>query len=162
MKYGKYPTEFKKRTVARYLEDPTNQIGHFSRDNGIPESSLREWIRQSENGTLGVMTKKKYAKTWTLAEKFEAIQEYEKLDEQEKGKWLRRNGVSNHRIERWKEEILEGLTQLSVKPTSQEKKKIKALEKEIDRKDKALAEASALLFAKKKLDAIYGEGAEED
>jgi hypothetical protein len=36
------------------------------------------------------------------------------------------------------------------------------LEKELRRKDKALAETAALLVLRKKLQAFYGEGSEED
>ena len=45
--------------------------------------------------------------------------------------------------------------------TRQAKKRIKELERELKRKDKALAETAALLVLSKKLSAIYGEGADE-
>ena len=49
----------------------------------------------------------------------------------------------------------------SPQQTRQANKRIKELERELRRKDKALAETAALLVLSKKLSAIYGEGADE-
>ena len=162
MRRGRYPLKLKENLVSRFLQDPDAQIGEFSRENGVSESCLREWIRQSENGTLGVMTSRKYPKLWTLAEKYEALQKFDTMSELEQGKWLRSHGLSSQKLETWKQEIAEGLKGLSAGPKKTENKTIKALEKDLERKNKALAEASAILFAKKKLDAIFGEGDEEN
>jgi hypothetical protein len=43
----------------------------------------------------------------------------------------------------------------------QEKKRSKQLERELQRKEKALAEAAALLVLRKKLNAIWGESGDE-
>jgi transposase len=162
MKYGRYPIELKKSMVSRFLLDPEAQIGEFSRENGIPESCLRDWIRQSENGTLETMSSKKYVKTWSLSDKFEALQKFDNLDEIERGKWLRKNGVTAARLDQFRHEIKESLNSLSKEPSKKDLNKIKALEKELARKESALAEASALLFAKKKLDAFFGDQVEEE
>ena len=42
--------------------------------------------------------------------------------------------------------------------TKEEKKRIKALERDLQRKEKALAEAAALLVLRKKAEAIWGDG----
>ena len=42
--------------------------------------------------------------------------------------------------------------------TKDEKKRIKALERDLNRKEKALAEAAALLVLRKKAEAIWGDG----
>ena len=42
--------------------------------------------------------------------------------------------------------------------TKEEKKRIKALERDLRRKEKALAEAAALLVLRKKAEAIWGDG----
>jgi len=158
----KYPIILKHKMVSRFLENPENHIGEFSKENGIPESCLRNWIRESEFGILGDMKKKKHFRYWTLKEKFDAILEYEKLSNDEKGMWLRKHDLKLERLEMWKKELisqLQSIENIDKDPT--ENKKIKLLEKELDRKDKALAEASALLFAKKKLDSMFGEKDEE-
>ncbi len=47
------------------------------------------------------------------------------------------------------------------KHSREDKKRIKQLERELNRKEKALAEAAALLVLRKKLRAYYGEEDEE-
>ena len=100
---------------------------------------------------------------WSAEEKLEALLGYSKLSEEEKGKFLREKGVHEAHIERWKAEILEGL---KLKPFAggkkdPQQKRIAALEKELRRKEAALAEAAALLVLKKKADAIWGESKDE-
>ncbi len=162
MEYTNYSLKLKQVMVAKFLNDPENKIGRFSRENGIPESSLRYWLRQSEMGILGSMEKPKHFTNFTLSEKFNCVLEYEKLSEQEQGKWLRKNGLKRFKLEQWKKELSKSLESFDDKGKNKaENKQIKKLEKELEKKDKALAEASAILFAKKKLE-TYFTGREED
>jgi transposase len=162
MGQNKYSIALKKTMVARFLEEPEKKIGDFSRENGVPESCLRNWIRESESGILDGMNKPKHYRYWTLEEKFSAILEFEKLSNEERGKWLRKHGMKIERIKLWQDEIYTNLKALNEKGLSSlDNKKIDELKKELDRKNKALAEASALLFTKKKLEAIFGENKEE-
>lgn len=162
MGQDKYSIILKKTMVGRFLKEPEKKIGEFSRENGIPESCLRNWIRESESGILEDMNKPKHFRYWKLEEKFSAILEFEKLSEEEKGKWLRKHGMKLERVKLWQDEIYTNLKSLNEKKiSSSENKRIEELKKELDRKNKALAEASALLFTKKKIDSIFGENKEE-
>jgi len=160
MARGNYPYELKESMVKRYLSDPESRIGEFSKENGIPESCLRNWIREAEEGILHVMSQKKDKRHWDLNKKNQAVFEYEKItDEIERGKWLRKKGLKTDHIELWKKEIEQTL---SSKPTKQEKSRINELEKDLKKKEKALAEVTALLVMKKKAQAIWGDGDEEE
>lgn len=157
-----YPIELKKSMVSRFLSDPKQGIVEFSRENGISRSSLRDWIRKSEMGILDDMGKTNHFKYQTLSDKFSAILEYEKQSEEDKGKWLRLNGLKAERLEVWKKELSSSLNTLDDKSLKKaENQQIKKLERELARKDKALAEASTLLLLKKKLESIYGLEDEE-
>ena len=101
--------------------------------------------------------------SWSAEEKLAALLEYERLSEEERGKFLRGKGLHEVHLARWKKEILEGL---KLKPFAggkkdPQRKRIAALEKELRRKEAALAEAAALLVLKKKADAIWGELGDE-
>jgi len=67
-------------------------------------------------------------------------------------------------LEQWRSQMLEGLENGFSKKLSIQKKadanRIRSLEKELNRKDKALAETAALLVLKKKVQEIWGD--EED
>lgn len=160
MARGNYAFALKQAMVKRYLLDPENRIGVFSKENGIPESCLRNWIREAEAGILHVMSKKKDKRYWDLNKKLQMLLEYGRIsDEVEKGKWLRKSGLKSEHIEAWKNEIENALKK---KPSKEENAKIKQLEKDINKKDKALAEVTALLVMKKKAQAIWGTEDEED
>jgi hypothetical protein len=68
-------------------------------------------------------------------------------------------------LDNWKKDFLEGASQKSKSKRSLNdskiQKKVHTLEKELLRKEKALAEASALLLLKKKVDAIWGDQEED-
>ncbi len=95
---------------------------------------------------------------WTLPEKNEAIIEAAGLSPEEQGEWLRKKGLHSGHLTLWKKEIQEALSGLSsgisAKEKQEFKKQIKDLEKDIRRKDKALAEMSALIVLKKKLETL--------
>ena len=79
---------------------------------------------------------------WSSEEKLEALLESAKLSEEELGKYLRRRGLHAAQLEEWRAQAREGLTPSKSRSVS---RRIQKLEKEITRKDKALAEAAALL-----------------
>ena len=101
--------------------------------------------------------KERRPQDWTAEEKLDAILEYEKLNEEERGKYLRERGLHSIHIERWKEAIVEGLKSSKLNKKDLREKRIKELEKELRRKDKALAETAALLVLKKKAQDIWGD-----
>jgi hypothetical protein len=104
----------------------------------------------------------------SVEEKLKAVIEYEGLDEVQRGEYLRRKGLQSEHIAAWKKNMEAGLSGggggLSASSRSEwatDKKKIKELEKELRRKDRALAETTALLVLKKKADLIWGGGENE-
>jgi transposase-like protein len=96
----------------------------------------------------------------TAAEKLRLVNEASALSEEELGEFLRKNGIHSAQLEQWRKDALAGLGAPVRKPSSkhtQEAKKIRELEREVRRKDKALAETAALLVLKKKAQAIWGD-----
>ena len=96
---------------------------------------------------------------WRAEEKLEALLEYERSSEEQRGVFLRQKGLHEATLEKWKKEMLEAL---KIKPfvggkKDPQRKRIAVLERELRRKEAALAEAAALLVLKKKADAIWGE-----
>ena len=92
---------------------------------------------------------------WTAAEKLEAVLESASLSEQELGEYLRRKGLHEAQLEQWRRRVTEASMEAlqsksSRKKASVEAKRVRALERELRRKEKALAETAALLVLKKK------------
>ena len=89
----------------------------------------------------------------------------EALAAKDLGALLRREGVHDAELEAWRTTVktaavaaLNGTTSNGTPARSAERKRILELERELRRKDKALAEAAALLILEKKVQAIWGDG----
>ena len=161
-----YSDEFKEAIVAKIVNRGNQTIDEVCEREGDGKSTAANWLRV--RASLSVMTKQKISKTskkWTAEEKLKAINETHALSEDELGAFLRREGLHSHQLKEWREEILKGLAPVARKSQSQKDErdeKIKALERELRRKDKALAEASALLILQKKVDLIWGNKGEDE
>jgi hypothetical protein len=86
------------------------------------------------------------------------VLEASQLDEGELGEFLRRQGLHHEQLEEWTSALEEALAQpRQGRRSSGDAKRIKELEREVARKDKALAETAALLVLKKKMAVLWGE-----
>ncbi len=101
---------------------------------------------------------------WTSEQKLEVVLESQGLAEDQLGGFLRQRGLHEATLGDWRETVLRGakaeLGGRSDKQPTLESKRIRELERELARKDKALAEAAALLVLQKKFRALMG--AEDD
>ena len=99
---------------------------------------------------------------WTAEEKLDVLIEAASLPDEELGAFLRRKGLHEAHLKEWRQTVLSGLQKrpARAKKTTAEARRIKELERELHRKEKALAEAAALLVLKKKAQAIWGDGDE--
>jgi transposase-like protein len=98
-----------------------------------------------------------------VKEKLEVVVEAAALSDEELGEFLRRKGLHTAQLEEWHKLATEGAQTALAGPKKRTSKKspevrrIKELEKELLRKDRALAEVAALLTLKKKAQAIWGD-----
>ena len=105
-----YSDKIKETMVSTLTAPNAMSAGALSLEVGVPQSTLSRWLREySRMGGNGINMKGKRPQDWTAEEKLEAVLEMEKLDEQEKGKYLREKGIHTIHIQRWKQEMLEGL-----------------------------------------------------
>jgi len=106
------------------------------------------------------------AESWTPEEKFAVVLESATLSEVELNAYCREKGLYPGQIKSWREACIRG-NQSQDKNLRREasyqqhKRKISTLERELKRKEKALAELAALLVLRKKYDALW-EGPEDD
>jgi transposase len=77
------------------------------------------------------------------------------LSDEELGAFLRREGVSEAVLSEWKAAALDALG--PQKKSTSDTRRVRELEKQLRRKDKALAEAAALLMLQKKVRTLLGE-----
>ena len=97
----------------------------------------------------------------TAEEKLQAVQGYDNQpDDESRGRFLRERGLYGAEIERWRAEMLAALKNTSNRNDAKDRR-IKDLERELRRKEKALAETAALLTLKKTAQQIWGDSEDE-
>ena len=156
--------EFRKAAVLKYHSRGNRTVEEVARVVGVSSWSLYQWSKRYGKAE-GMKTARRPAER-SAQEKLKAVIEFEGLTEDKQGEYLRREGLHSDHIEGWKKRMeagLEaggGLSVVSRTERSQDKQRIKELEKEPHRKERALAETAALLVLKKKADLIWGSGEE--
>lgn len=161
-----YSEKFKARMVQRMAGPGALTAGALSREVGVTQPTLSRWLREAKVGGMAKKPKggarRGRPKRWTPEEKYRVVMEAAAAGESGLGELLRREGLHEADLERFRQEVqqaaVEGLRGGTSKAhASAEDKRVKALEKELRRKEKALAEAAALLVLRKKIQALWGE-----
>jgi transposase len=140
----------------------------LSLEVGIGNSTLCTWKNEALNGIVGARTlrpgmQKKKPQDWTAQEKVRVVLAAAALGDEELGAFLRKEGLHEEQLEQFKQEMVEGLEQAHKQKrshkqqASEDGRRIRQLEREIERKDRALSEAAALLLLKKKVQQIWGD-----
>jgi DNA-binding transcriptional ArsR family regulator len=159
-----YSDEFRNAMVKKLSGPNGRSATALAEEVGVPQSTLSRWLKDyGRFGSMGEgMKNKRRPQNWSAEEKFQAVFTYEGLAEEERGKYLREHGLYSVDIERWREEMTAVLNKKRKSGKGDPKdRRIKQLESELRRKEKALAEAAALLVLKKKADAIWGDDEDE-
>jgi len=143
-------------------------MAELSKKTGIARPTLYSWLKIARSSEpLDIPKRIKRVQNWTKKEKLKALFETANMSEEQLNAFCRKNGLYAAQLEQWKSELLD---ELEGKGASHQKTaQIKALEaelnklkKELARKDKALAEASAVLFLKKKAKELWGDPEDEE
>ena len=158
-----YPLERREAVVRRMLSEGLS-MSELARDTGISEGTLYRWRHAAAPTGDTVATKKKPAEKHSTSQKLAIVVETAALNEAELAEYCRKKGLYPEEVKAWRTQAECALTGgvISAKAHREaltgEKKRSKALERELNRKEKALAETAALLTLRKKAAAIWGEG----
>jgi hypothetical protein len=138
---------------------------------GVGQPTLSAWLREARN--LGRMGNQKgeqesgpprSPKSFTAEEKFKLVLEAASIPDADLGEFLRKNGLHAAHLEEWRR-IAEAGAKAALAPgrkfsrpsEKSDKKRLRELERELLRKDRALAEMAALVALKKKLEILWGD-----
>jgi transposase-like protein len=137
---------FKDKMVKRLIGKDAISARKLEQEVGVPQTTLSKWLEEAR--TLPrVPPPPKKTKVWSIDEKIRLLAEAAKLTGEELAALLDRNGLRLAELEQWRLALdSEGRSSKAVT------KRIRSLERELARKEKALAEAAALLILKKKLE----------
>jgi transposase len=160
----RYSAAFQAKMVQRMAAPGGPSANALAQEVGVDQSTLSRWRRRAAR--VDGMSKKtgktsRRPQDWMAAEKLEAVLKAAELPDEQLGSFLRREGLHRTHLEQWRQQMLLGLEERPQRrrsALSAEGRRIRDLEKELRRKDAALAETAALLVLKKKAQAIWGDG----
>lgn len=153
-----YSVAFKHKMVERLIGADSPSASQLSKEVGIPQVSLSRWVREAR--TLPPVGSDKPGirmRRWTVEQKARILAAGSKLSGQELTAFLEREHVRLAEYEHWRISLDEG-----GRAAASTTRRIHELERELARKEKALAEAAALLILKKKVADLYPEDEDEN
>ncbi len=170
-----YSAKFKNRMLTKMIGPGARSARALSLEVGVPQPTLSKWLRQAKVEPMGKDDQRRYQRArdgrrttrWTPAEKVRVVMEATAAGQEGLGVLLRREGLHEADIERFRKEVLEAAAKgfeagRRKRGLSPEEKQIRALRKELNRKEKALAEAAALLVLRGKVQAFLAGEEEGD
>ncbi len=158
-----YPKELKESVLDKMFNSKLS-YRQLSEETGIPRATLQQWKKNYKLNDVPDV-KGSSAESWSAKAKFAAVLHTATLSEVELNTYCRENGLYPGQIKTWREACVHGNdSQATLHQRSghrEDKRRIQTLERELQRKEKALAEVAALLVLRKKYDALW-EDKEED
>ena len=146
-----YSLAFKQKMIGRLTGKHAVNPSQLGREIGIRQQNLSRWLHEARS-LPPVASNTPKARVWTVEQKAQALAGASNLSGEQLTSYLEREGIKLADFERWRI-ALEEEGQGSVATT----KRIRKLERELARKEKALAEAAVLLVLKKTIDSYYKE-----
>ena len=152
-----YSVAFKQKMIQRLTGKNAVSALQLARETGVRQQNLSRWLEQARSLPFVADKPKAVARNWTVEQKAKILAETSKLTGEELTTYLERESVKLADYERWRIALEEG-----GQASASTAKRIRSLERELARKEKALAEAAALLVLKKKVESLYGAGEDDD
>lgn len=149
----KYTKTFRNAILRKVLPPEKRSVSSVAKENGVAIVTINSWLAKVKNGSIDLESEEDGpAGGRNMNEKFNLLLEYQKVLQENQGEWLRQNGLHTEHLSLFKQEISDTMANKSDNKDAKIKeleKKLKAAEKEINRKNDALAEMAALMMLKK-------------
>ena len=153
-----YSTAFIEQALVKAYSRGNHSIMSVANDLNVNHHTLRYWMKKKSMMTNGTHPEKeKRPNDWTFEEQLTALHESHGLTGEALQAWCRERGLFPHNLTSWKAAFCAGGKEVAPKPgeiKSLKEENVK-LKRELVRKEKALAEAAALLVLQKKFQALW-------
>jgi transposase-like protein len=160
-----YAGERRESLIRRMLNG--ERVSELSQETGLGLSTLYGWRLAAQRGDESVSKSKSKKERLSGAQKLAVLAETAALNEAELSEYCRKKGLYPEQVKGWREQAEQAMggalvsAKVHREALEAEKKRTVAAERELRRKEKALAETAALLTLRKKADAIWGTDEEE-
>ena len=157
----RYATEREATVLDKLLPPHHRPIPEVAQTEGISEATLYNWLKQArKEGHAVPGSGKASPESWGGEAKFAVVLETAGMNASELGEYCRCKGLYPEQVARWKQACIAGAgtgEPAGNEPLKHARKQIRQLEKDLRRKEKALAESAALLILQKKFNALWGD-----
>ena len=157
-----YSPERKAAVLKRMQPPNTMAIRQLSQEEGISEATLHKWRAEARGKGQLLPDADAGPEGWLSRDKFAAVLETAALNEVDLAGYCRERGLYPAQIAAWRAacEQANDWDRASAarlgQATKEDRKRVRKLEQDLARKEKALAETAALLVLRKKAQAIWG------
>jgi transposase-like protein len=161
MKNRRYPIEFKELVLNKAHHRGTRTLGEIAAEVDINLGTLKDWLKSERRkhlaSAMANVLPDSPASQWSSAQRLLALQESYGLEGEALHAWCRERGIFEHQLNSWRDAFC-------ADPEQQSRAEFKALQvsndalhRELQRKERALAETAALLVLQKKYRALLGD-----
>ena len=160
----RYSEDFKEQAVVKAFERGDKTIQQTADELHLNVFTLKGWLKVSRATPMTETMTPRRPTEWSWEQRFEALMASAGLEGEALNAFCRERGLFVHHLQTWKAEFIKPQaanvrtsSRTAVKSLQDE---VKQLKKELQRKEKALAEAAALLVLQKKCQAFWEEKGE--
>lgn len=157
----RYSDELKEQIVKKMTPPSSQSVADIARETGISAPTLYAWKRKFQQHGYIVPSKGSKPHGWDARARSAAVIKTAAMNEAERSGWCREQGVYPEQLQAWKQGFGGQDNPASQAELASGRKRRRRLEKEFNRKERALAEAAALLTLSKKAEAIWGRGEDD-
>ena len=156
---SRYSEGFIEQALTKVYSRGDRTVRSVAEELNVSFHTLKNWMERKSDqvGKSGALTtKEKRPKDWSVEAQLVALHETHGLDGEALHAWCRENGLFAHHLTSWK---MAFCADAKAAPCTREMRVLKdendQLKRELVRKEKALAEAAALLILQKKFRALW-------
>jgi transposase len=165
--HSHHSPEFKEQALLKARQRGTRSILSIATELNMSPGTLKRWVLDSGKATeqsLGTsLALDGPAAAWSPSQRLTALQESYALNGPALAGWCRERGVFEHQLAQWREDFCTPIAPASREATGAFRdlqRQHDQLQRELRRKEKALAEVAALLVLQKNFQALL-EGADK-
>ena len=157
---SRYSQAFREQAIQKLLQRGDKTIPCIAEELNINVFTLKYWLRQYRPQTMTTNKTTKRPVDWTPVERFQALMASHGLEDEGLNAFCRAQGIFSHHLEAWRQDFINSTHKSAQESTDKSlRDENKQLKKDLQRKEKALAETAALLVLQKKFQAFWEEKA---
>jgi transposase-like protein len=151
----KYSAEFIEQALVKVHARGGRTIQSVAEELDVKFETVKRWLKVHTIVRSDVAGRERRPHEWRREEQLGALLDTHALNEDELNAWCRERGIFPHHLEEWRAAFCASDSAPAKAASPSLSKQVTKLQKELNRKEKALAELAALLVLQKKFQALW-------